>query len=84
MELLIHTTTFQSNAPSEGLNVKWFIPKSSAPGTITLNTAGGVETITFNDGPHGFSDGDYVVYLHGYGNGAMGGLTDTCSYWCVL
>ena len=69
------------HAPSEGLNVKWFIPKSTAPGTITLNTAGGVETITFNDGPHGFQDGDYVVYLHGYGNGAMGGLTDTRPYW---
>ncbi len=69
------------HAPAQGLIVKWFIPKSTAPGTITLNTAGGVETITFNDGPHGFSDGDYVVYLHGYGNGAMGGLTDTRPYW---
>jgi len=31
--------------------------------------------------PHGFNDGDYVVYLHGCGNGALGGLTDTRPYY---
>ena len=37
--------------------------------------------MSFNDGPHGFADGDYVVYLHGCNNGAIGGLTDTRPYW---
>ena len=68
-------------APSQGVNVKWFIPGSGTSRTINLNTAGGVETIEFTDGPHGFNDGDYVVYLHGCGNGALGGLTDTRPYY---
>ena len=67
---------------TKGLIVKWFVQGTDAnKRTITLNTAGGVETITFLDGPHGFTDGMYVVYWHGYGNGALGGLTDTRPYW---
>ena len=70
------------HSPADGLNVKFFISSTDASKrTITLNTAGGVETITFNDGPHGFSEGDYVVYLEGCGNGAMGGLNDTRPYY---
>jgi len=67
--------------PAQGLNVKWFVQGTGGTSTITVNTAGGVETITFNDGPHGFADDDYVVYWHGDGNGAMGGLTDTRPYY---
>ena len=67
--------------PSNGLIVKWFVAGTDAGSrTITINTAGGVETITFNDGAHGFTDGDHVVYWHGDGNGAIGGLTDTRPY----
>ncbi|QDP62416.1 MAG: hypothetical protein GOVbin3393_24 [Prokaryotic dsDNA virus sp.] len=69
------------HAPSEGCITKWFVQGTGANNTITVNTAGGVETITFDDSPHGFTDGQYVVYLHGDGNGAMGGLTDTRPYW---
>jgi hypothetical protein len=67
--------------PAVGLNVKWFVQGTGGTSTITVNTAGGVETITFTDGPHGFADDDYVVYWHGDGNGAMGGLTDTRPYY---
>ena len=69
------------HAPAQGVNVKWFIQGTGSNNTITVNTAGGVETITFDDSPHGFSDGDYVVYLHGDGNGAISGLTDTRPYY---
>ena len=68
-------------SPSNGVNVKWFIQGTAANNTITINTASGVESIRFDDGPHGFNDGDYVVYLHGDGNGAIGGLTDTRPYY---
>ena len=69
-------------SPADGLNVKWFVStNTSSLRTITINFAGGVESITFNDGPHGFNDGDYVVYLHGCQNGAIGGLTDTRPYY---
>ena len=67
--------------PANGLNVKWFVQGTGGASTITVNTAGGVETIRFNDGPHGFSDLDYVVYWHGDGNGAISGLTDTRPYY---
>ena len=67
--------------PANGLIVKWFMQGTGANSTITVNTAGGVETITFNDSPHGFSDDQYVVYWHGDGNGAIGGLTDTRPYY---
>jgi len=61
--------------------VKWFIQGTAAPSSISINTASGVESITFNDGPHGFNDGDYVVYFQGYGNGTISGLNDTRPYW---
>ena len=50
------------------------------PGTseVTISTAN--ETFTFPT-PHGFADGQYVVYMHGYANSAIGGLTDTRPYW---
>ena len=50
------------------------------PGTseVTISTAN--ETFTFPN-PHGFTDGQYVVYMHGYANSAIGGLTDTRPYW---
>jgi hypothetical protein len=67
--------------PSNGLIVKWFMQGTGGNSTITVNTAGGVETIRFNDSPHGFTDDQYVVYLHGDGNGAIGGLTDTRPYY---
>lgn len=60
---------------------KWFVAGTGGNSTITVNTAGGQEYIQFNDGPHGFADGEYVVYLEGWGNTAMGGLTDTRPYW---
>ena len=69
------------HSPADGLNVKWFIQGTGSSSTITVNTAGGVETITFNDGPHGFTDMDYVVYWHGDGNGAISGMTDTRPYY---
>ena len=67
--------------PANGLIVKWFVQGTGSSSTITVNTAGGVETIRFNDSPHGFSDDEYVVYWHGDGNGAISGLTDTRPYY---
>ena len=56
----------------------FFIAGTGANKTVTIDAAN--ETFTFND-PHGFTDGQYVVYLEGYGNTAIGGLTDTRPYW---
>lgn len=45
---------------------------------VTVNTT--PDTFTFPN-PHGFSDGELVVYLHGYGNNNIGSLTDTRPYY---
>jgi len=60
---------------------KWFVAGTAGNSTITVNIATGQEYIQFNDGGHGFTDGEYVVYLEGWDNTALGGLTDTRPYW---
>jgi len=56
----------------------YFIAGTGANKTVTIDSAN--ETFTFTT-PHGFTDGQYVVYLRGYGNGTIGGLNDTRPYW---
>lgn len=55
---------------------KFFVAGTDGDTTITVNTASGVETITFNDSGHGFSDGDAVMYYLGLGNSVIGGLSE--------
>lgn len=55
---------------------KFFIAGTDPDSTITVDTTSGVETITFNDGPHGFDDGDAVMYYLGLGNTVLGSLSE--------
>lgn len=75
----VQITNYDGN--TTGVITKWFEQGTGSNNSITVNTAGGVETIRFDDGPHGFKNNDYVVYLHGDGNGAISGLTDTRPYY---
>ncbi len=55
----------------------FFIQGPDADSDITVDTTN--DTITFATN-HVFSDGDAVMYIHGYGNGNLGGLTERL-YW---
>jgi hypothetical protein len=58
----------------------FFVGGTGGASNIGVNTGTGVETITFTF-PHGLVDNKPYVYFCGYGNGVIGGLTDSRWYY---
>lgn len=57
---------------------KFYVAGTDSDATITVDTT--AETMTFTDGPHGFSTGDAVMHYLGLGNTLPGGMIERWYY----